>query len=264
VEALAEIRAAWKSAPGDREMALGVHRLLMFGQRFPEALEIKRQILSYWPPDRTIGFTLAQDNLIAKGETADLEQWLAAIPAEEQETPEIVDRRMEIAGETGNESELIDLIRRHGLTLWQIDSAGVLLFRGESELLRQQLEKMKPALDQMRKDLPQAARTWTLLARYHALGGNRSEALAAIDRARQLLPESGDAWNGPNYTIDLVEALLWLGEKDAAIAEITRLIRHPRGVHVWELERTVYWQPLRTDPRIQALIADPKNRGPLF
>ena len=78
------------------------------------------------------------------------------------------------------------------------------------------------------------------------------------------MPESADAWNGANYAIDLAEALMWLGEKDAAIAEITRLIRHPHGVHVWELEHTVWWQPIRNDPRIQALIKDPKNREPLF
>ena len=170
-ETLAEFREAWRGAPENRDIALSVHRLLVLGQRFPEALEVKRQILSYWPLDRNVTFALAQDGFHARGDTAELEQWLAAIPVDERETAAVIEQRMEIAGIAGDENALIDLIRRHGLTLQQIDAAGVLLARGEQELLRHQLDGMKREVEEDLKEKSQSAGTWSLLARYHALGG---------------------------------------------------------------------------------------------
>ena len=52
-------------------------------------------------------------------------------------------------------------------------------------------------------------------------------------------------------------ALAQLGEIDAAIAALPHLLQVPGGVHAGELRYSPYWDPLRKDPRFQALLKNP-------
>ncbi|HVU31994.1 MAG TPA: hypothetical protein VHE61_01070, partial [Opitutaceae bacterium] len=56
----------------------------------------------------------------------------------------------------------------------------------------------------------------------------------------------------------------WAGDKEGAIMVATELLREPGALKVATLRYSPFWAPMRDDPRIQALIADPKNNAPLF
>ena len=65
----------------------------------------------------------------------------------------------------------------------------------------------------------------------------------------------------PNMVLSLV--LAWTGDKDAALAELARLLRTPCGANVYTARIDPGWLPLRRDPRFEALLNDQKHNAPL-
>jgi len=103
---------------------------------------------------------------------------------------------------------------------------------------------------------------WSNLALAHALLGHHDECLRCIAKVKEVMPESKDALLGPQRACDCAEALAWVGERDQALAEATRLLQVPYGLNVYTMAGI--GGPLKTDPRYLALIRDPKNNAPLF
>ena len=99
-----------------------------------------------------------------------------------------------------------------------------------------------------------------------ALLGQAAEALRDARKAVELMPESLDANDGPRYSRTLAVVHAWTGDKDRALAELTRLLRVPFGYEgsVHDLRVDAAFAPLRGDPRFEALLKDPKNHAPLF
>ena len=94
--------------------------------------------------------------------------------------------------------------------------------------------------------------------------GDQDAAHAAARRLRDLRPESKSASQGVHAANDRAQILAWAGDKTTAISEVARLLRKPGGPNVHELRHSLFWFPLRGDPRFEALLNDPKNNAPLF
>jgi len=91
--------------------------------------------------------------------------------------------------------------------------------------------------------------------------GQKQEAIAEGKRAVELLPESQDALDGPQATADLAQIYAWTGELDEAFRLLDHLFVVPSHLTVPMLKLDPAWDPLRQDPRFQALIDkySPKN-----
>ncbi|MSU66586.1 MAG: hypothetical protein EXS38_10905 [Opitutus sp.] len=119
---------------------------------------------------------------------------------------------------------------------------------------------------------PSNARLWAILSQMEALLGQNEAALRDARKAVELLPESVDAFLGTVFTANLAAVYAWIGDKDRAIAEITRLLRIPSnsanslrlGSNIHILRTDPAFAPLRGDPRFESLLKDPKNNEPLF
>jgi len=109
-----------------------------------------------------------------------------------------------------------------------------------------------------------SATAWMQLASARALVGDKAEALRCAQTARDMIPESKDAVAGAPLAVSHAQVLAWTGEKDRALAEFARLLRTPFGVNLYAARLDPSWNPLRDDPRFQALLNDPKNNAPLF
>jgi serine/threonine-protein kinase len=84
--------------------------------------------------------------------------------------------------------------------------------------------------------------------------GKKEEAISEGKKAVELLPESEDAFDGPRATEALAEIYAWVGEPDEALRLLDHLLTVPSGLTVWSLKLDPVWDPLRQDPRFQALI----------
>jgi serine/threonine protein kinase/tetratricopeptide (TPR) repeat protein len=82
---------------------------------------------------------------------------------------------------------------------------------------------------------------------------------AAIENAKRAvarLPVSRDAVTGPDFVMDLATVYAWTNEPDLALQELTTSARTPGGVTYGFLKLDPRWDPLRTDPRFEQLVAE--------
>jgi TolB-like protein/cytochrome c-type biogenesis protein CcmH/NrfG len=84
--------------------------------------------------------------------------------------------------------------------------------------------------------------------------GQKDAAIAEGKRAVELLPESQDAFDGPELTVVLAQIYAWTGEHDQAFGLLDHLLVLPNGITIPSLKLDPIWDPLRKDPRFQALI----------
>jgi TolB-like protein/Flp pilus assembly protein TadD len=85
--------------------------------------------------------------------------------------------------------------------------------------------------------------------------GQKQEAIAEGKRAVELLPESQDAFDGPQATAALAQIYASTGEFDEAFRLLDHLLAVPtHGLTVPMLKLDPAWDPLRKDPRFQALL----------
>jgi TolB-like protein/Flp pilus assembly protein TadD len=82
----------------------------------------------------------------------------------------------------------------------------------------------------------------------------KQEAIAEGKRAVELLPESQDAFTGPRIAVSLAQIYAMTGESDEAFRLINHLLETPNGLTIPLLKLDPAWDPLRKDPRFQALI----------
>jgi TolB-like protein/Flp pilus assembly protein TadD len=151
----------------------------------------------------------------------------------------------------------------HGETMFSTTSAPTpkAYLEGIIHLLQGDTEKAQPALERARlisenllreapDDPARHAQHGLILA---ALGRNQ-EAIAEGKRAVELLPESQDAFDGPQSTNALAQIYARVGQHDEAFRLLDHLLQIPNGITIPLLKLDPVWDPLRKDPRFQALI----------
>jgi TolB-like protein/Tfp pilus assembly protein PilF len=114
--------------------------------------------------------------------------------------------------------------------------------------------KAKSAIEEQLKRSPDAAETHVQLAKVLAHLNEKDSALAEAQHAAELLPESKDAFGGPEIASGVAEVHAILGDNGRAIEILDGLLSRPSGVTVQNLKVNPVWDSLRNDPRFQVLI----------
>jgi TolB-like protein/Tfp pilus assembly protein PilF len=114
--------------------------------------------------------------------------------------------------------------------------------------------KTKDLLEAQLKESPDAEEMHVQLAKVLAHLGDKNAALAQARRATELRPESKDALGGAEIAAGVAEVHAILGDNDRAIEILDGLLSRPSAVTVQGLKLNPIWDPLRSDPRFQALI----------
>jgi len=114
--------------------------------------------------------------------------------------------------------------------------------------------KAKGFVEAELKQNPDDASAHARLAEALAWLGEKDAALAEIGRAMQLLPESKDAFGGPEITNSAAEIHAIIGDAAGAVTLLDGLLSRPSPVTVPVLKINPIWDSVRNDPRFQALL----------
>ena len=117
-----------------------------------------------------------------------------------------------------------------------------------------EFEKARVVSEQLLRDAPEDPARHAQHGIILAALGRKDEAIAEGKRAVEMVPESQDAFDGPRFTGLLAEIYAWTGEFDEAFRLLDHLLSVPNGPTVPMLKLDPAWDPLRKDPRFQALI----------
>ncbi len=127
-------------------------------------------------------------------------------------------------------------------------------FLNDKEKALSAFERARPIAEKALRESPDDASRHVTLGMILAGLGEKDAAIAEGKRAVELLPESQDAFDGPKMTVALAQIYAWTGESDQALQLLDRSLSTRNGVTVPFLRLDPIWDPLRSDPRFQALI----------
>jgi TolB-like protein/Flp pilus assembly protein TadD len=128
------------------------------------------------------------------------------------------------------------------------------LLQGDQAKAQPALERAQIVSEQLLREAPDDPARHAQHGLILAVLGQKEEAIREGKRAVELLPESEDAFDGPQGTAALAQIYAWTGEFDEAFRLIDHLLVVPNGLTVAMLKLDPAWDPLRKDPRFQALI----------
>jgi TolB-like protein len=103
---------------------------------------------------------------------------------------------------------------------------------------------------------PNYGPSFTVLGLIDAVLGNKQDAVREGRHAVELLPVTKDAIDGAEVAKYLGVIYAWCGEKDLAIEQIGATLRVPSTLSYGNLKLNPYWDPLRSDPRFEKIVAD--------
>jgi tetratricopeptide (TPR) repeat protein len=125
---------------------------------------------------------------------------------------------------------------------------------GDKPRAQIEFEKARVVSEQLLRDAPEDPARHAQHGLILAALGRKDEAIARGKRAVEMVPESQDAFDGPRFAGLLAEIYAWTGEFDEAFRLLDHLLAVPNGLTIPMLKLEPAWDPLRKDPRFQALI----------
>ncbi len=141
----------------------------------------------------------------------------------------------------------------------------IALATGDRPRALEKFEAARPAYEAEALAHPESPVRHARLGLLYAYMGRREDAIREGRRAVELKPIERDHFEGPEELCNLALIHAWLGDKDEAIAAVEWLLKEPGGVFfyeasmsLWELRLRWQWDPLRSDPRFQKLLAAPE------
>jgi tetratricopeptide (TPR) repeat protein len=128
--------------------------------------------------------------------------------------------------------------------------------RGDESAALTAFNSARNELSQTVQNQPDYAAALCALGVIDAVLGNKEDAIREGERALKLTPVDKNAIEGATLLRYLAVIYAWAGEKDLAIQQLAQATKEP-GSHIsyGYLRLHPLWDPLRGDPRFEALVA---------
>jgi len=128
--------------------------------------------------------------------------------------------------------------------------------RGDEPAARTAFANARRDLEHIVRDQPDYAAALCAIGVVDAALGNNDDAIREGERALELLPPNKSAIDGAMLVQYLAIIYAWTGNNDRAIERLSEAVKLP-GNHITygHLRLNPFWDPLRGDPRFEAIIA---------
>src|SRR6266542_1409331 len=158
---------------------------------------------------------------------------------------------------------------------WAVDApktfyqGRIALARGDIESAQRYFAAARPTFEGRVRDDPDVAERHAGLGLLYAYMQRKEDAIREARRAVELEPESQDAFHGAAWAANLALVYALIGEPDQAITLIERLLSTPGPVHCSNFPSSITladlrlrweWDPLRSNPRFQKILAGPEPK----
>ena len=283
--ALADARKATRLDPANANFSARLVGTCTAMRHWDEASAEQRRLLALQPNDLRQRLRLAVLAFQATGDTEPAQAFFSGLTPAEANTADLLSARKDwdfMHGDLPHYLQLDRVFPYHPdfLTVegnperaaMAAISAFAFLGRGDPAGARTRLGDLPEQIRAKAAEQPDTVQLWTALAVMEAILGRRE---AALDAARRSLDLSTaqDGIGRPRavWALNAAIAAAWAGDKDRAFGELARLIQCPLNDFFTQGPPTVHglresplFQPLKNDPRWEALLADPRNNAPLF
>jgi TolB-like protein/Tfp pilus assembly protein PilF len=137
------------------------------------------------------------------------------------------------------------------------------ILSGDAQSARADCASLEPQLDAELAKKPDSLGLLQQSSWVEVCLGHNQEAIAAAQKAADILPISKDAFFGTYQLSGLAQIAAWAGATDLAFKTIRELLAMPAGtvMSVTRLRLDPVWDPLRKDPRFQALLAGDDSKS---
>ena len=234
-------------------------------RRYKEMAATLDRALTIAPKDVTTKVRRAWVDLEWRADTKPLHDAIEAILAENPSVaPVVVDRWILLAlreRDPASAQRALDAMPVDGCydenipfpNSWCVGLAARL--RGDQTAARAAFTSARKELEQIMLGQSDYAAALCALGMVDAALGNKDDAIREGERAVALMPINKSAVEGPLLIRNLAIIYAWVGEKDRAIERLTEAANRPDDVSYGNLRLNPLWDPLRGDPRFEAIVA---------
>jgi len=278
-QALATLQRALLIAPRDSEMLGEYGWTLCIMRRYAEAEQVLMRALTMEPGKTNNQDALWTTRLVGLGDAQGARTAYIPRPGWRLDTAKNI-----AAGDVDglvNPIVYPDVFERHfdkALLAW--DSAPVStdaerltrraarvaieIIAGRQSAIQSECVQLKPPLEAELAKHPDAIGNLQQVAWVDVCLGRNAEAIAAARRASEVMSVAKDAYFGAYTLAGLAEVEAHAGAKDDSLKLVEQLLAMPAGevMSVTRLRLDPVWDPLRGDPRFQALLKKYGNAAP--
>ena len=249
-----------------------------FGLRdWRTAAERMDRVLALFPESFNVKIQRAYIEFLWKGSTAPIKAVLQSLPPNldpdgfvtfARWDVSLMDRDVNAAEKALGTCQLNTITSQTGVPLPKSYlQACVDLVRGDTMKAQAEFEAARPAIEKLVADSPRDGTRRAQLGLLYAFLGRKEDALREGKRAMELKPITHDVIEGAVAEDFYALTSARLGETDEAISRIERLLTTPfavdyadDGITLNDLRQRWEWDPLRSDPRFQKILAGPEPR----
>jgi TolB-like protein/Tfp pilus assembly protein PilF len=206
----------------------------------------------------------AQLAVMWKGDLSVFEKGLASVPADFDPDGLVTEARVGILFYQRKFAEALDLLHKlpnetlHGENGAPTPKSLLLgicyYFMNDKPNAHAAFDQARDFVEKQIAQAPSDAGRHAQLGMIYAGLHRKEDAIREGKRAMELLPESKDAFDGPMMTLALAQIYTWTDEPEQALPLIEHSLNTPNGVTVPLLKLDAVWDPLRSNPRFQALL----------